>query len=102
MSVFKNSRFSVGLNVYYDKDNDTPYLETPTTEIPIDGSDYIYQIKGAETLEFLANQFYGNPQLKWIILYANPNYMSESDIQVGDNLNIPRKDKVMRYVNSRL
>ena len=99
MAVFKKSRYSTGLNVYYDKDNDTSYLDFPTTSIDISKDDFIYQVRAGETLEYLAYQFYGDPTLKWVILYANPNYFSEFDVKTGDSLNILSREKVMNYVN---
>lgn len=101
MAVYKKSRFSLGNNIYHDKQNDVPYMEFPDMEIPIDNNDLVYQIKAGEDIEFLANKFYGDPLLKWAILYANPSYMSELDINVGDYLNIPRQEKVVRFLNGR-
>lgn len=101
MAVYKKSRYSLGNNIYHDKTNDCPYMEFPDMEISIDNKDLVYQIKAGEDIEFLANKFYGNPLLKWVILYANPSYMSELDIEVGDYLNIPRYEKVVRFLDGR-
>lgn len=101
MAVKKGSRYSVGLNIYRDKQNDIAYMETPTTSIQVDSSDYVYQLKAGEDIDFLAQKFYGDPKLKWVILYANPQYMTELDIRIGDYLNIPTKNKVVRFLDGR-
>lgn len=99
MAVFKKSRYSTGLNIYYDKVNDTPYLDFPNTSYEPTDKDFIYQVRAGESAEFLACQFYGDPTLKWIILYANPQYFSELDIKAGDSINIIAKERVNEYVN---
>lgn len=44
----------------------------------------------SDTLEGIAYKYYGNEKLYWVILDANPKYMSELDVQVGDVLIIPK------------
>jgi len=74
-------------------------MEFPETLIKTSADDFVYQIRSGESLEFLASQFYGSPHLKWAILYANPQYTSEYEIKAGDLLTIPKREKVMDYVN---
>lgn len=99
MAIYKNSRYSTGLNIYYDRKQDTTYMDFPETSIQVAKDDFVYRLRSGESIEFLANQFYGSPHLKWIILYANPQYTSEFEIRAGDTLVIPTKERVMDYVN---
>lgn len=43
----------------------------------------------SDTLDFLAYKLYGDSQLWWVLLDANPQYQSELDIKVGDLLLVP-------------
>lgn len=91
--IFKGSRYSDG-ELYYDKDYNTMYIAPHYTSIKVDESvDYLYQFKQFDRLDLLAEKFYGNPQSKWIILYANPKYNTELDIKVGDVIVIPNLDE---------
>lgn len=101
MAIMKGSRYSVGLNIYKDNKNNIAYMDIPKTFIPVDENDYVYQIKAGENLDILATNFYGDPEMKWAILYANPNYITELDVKPGDYLNIPLKDKVVRLLYGR-
>ena len=53
---------------------------------------YYHTFEASDTLEGLAFKYYGNEKLYWVILDANPKYMSELNIQVGDVLTIPQYD----------
>jgi nucleoid-associated protein YgaU len=93
--IFNGSRYSDG-ELYYDEDNDIMYLAPHYTSLKVDESkDYIYRVKQYDRLDLIAEKFYGNPQSKWIILYANPQYITEFDIKVGDELVIPNLDERM-------
>lgn len=48
----------------------------------------------ADRLDNLAVKYYGNPQLYWVILDANPQYRCELDIKKGDQLIIPSFEEV--------
>lgn len=47
-----------------------------------------------DRLDNLAVKYYGNPQLYWVILDANPQYRCEMDINIGDTLLIPNYEEV--------
>jgi nucleoid-associated protein YgaU len=55
-----------------------------------------------ETLDKLAYQNYGDPQLWWAILEANPKYNFEFEIKPGDNILIPTKQELMRLYGQSL
>lgn len=52
----------------------------------------------SDTLSTIANQYYEDAQLWWVILEANPSYSNAFDIKVGDILVIPSKDEVINNV----
>ena len=49
-----------------------------------------------ERLDGLAQKYYKNPHLWWVILEANPQYKSELEIPYGANLIIPSESEVSR------
>jgi nucleoid-associated protein YgaU len=97
--IHKNSRYAKGVILYYDKTLQLTYLDFPKTFFEVDDQDYVYQVKEGDTLQSIANKHYGKPNLSWILLYANPNYLSELDVEPGDIINIPRTERVLEYVN---
>lgn len=54
-----------------------------------------YTFKREDTLDGIAYSMYGNANLYWAILDANPQYLSETDIPVGAILMIPSLDEVV-------
>jgi len=57
-----------------------------------------YQVKPGDRIDSIAHKLYGNAQLYWAIMDANPRYFSELEIQAGDVLIIPSYEEVMKYV----
>lgn len=55
-----------------------------------------YTVCEGDTLDGIAYSNYGNASLYWAILDANPQYMSEMDIEVGDTIMIPAFSEVVR------
>lgn len=92
--VFEGSRYE-GAQIYYDIDNEISYIAPISTYMKSDDSDYVYQVKQGDRLDLLAKQFYGNPQKKWLILFANPQYITELDIKVGDIITIPNPERLI-------
>ena len=90
--IFVNSRYT-GARAYIDETTSTVYAGFECREIPAQEGDIMYQFKQGDRLDLLAKNYYGSTQLKWIILYANPTYMTEFDIQVGDYIRIPHPDR---------
>lgn len=97
--IFKNSRYANGLNVYLDEDKDITFLDFPTTFIPSELRDHVYQFKAGDDIGILANRLYGSHELKWLILYANPNFNTEFDIKAGDIVVLPNPEGVSKYVD---
>lgn len=93
--IYKGSRFE-GANLLYDVANETHYVAPVDTNFDGSPQDLVYQFKEEDRLDLLANKFYGDPQKHWIILYANPEFMNELEISVGDILVIPHPDRVVK------
>lgn len=91
--IFKGSRF-VGNNLFIDTDNEHPYLDQVSTYLKEDKQDIIYRFVAGDRLDLLAERFYGDSQLHWVILYANPQYSNELEITEGAILTIPNPERV--------
>jgi hypothetical protein len=60
--------------------------------IPISSSTadkYVEWIVGKSRLDKLSQQYYGTPVFDWLILYSNPEFISEFDIVDGATIRIP-------------
>ena len=90
--IFKGSRYE-GSYLYYDSQNNNSYLAPLDKNIQVNSQDFIYQFKAGDRLDILADRFYGNAQLKWRIMLANPQYATELDIKIGDLINIPSPER---------
>lgn len=91
--IFKGSRY-VGDNLFMDVDNEHAYLDQVDTYLKEDKNDIIYRFVAGDRLDLLAERFYGDAQLHWIILYANPQYVNELQISEGALLTIPNPERV--------
>lgn len=72
------------------KNSDGTIDSMPFIKIPKNASDKFEEWKvGNSRLEKLANRFYKNPFYDFLILYANPEYISQWDIPDGTVIRIP-------------
>lgn len=55
-----------------------------------------YTVVQGDTIDGIAYRQYGNAQLWWAIMDANPQYQSELEIKAGDVLCIPPFEEVVR------
>ena len=55
-----------------------------------------YTVVRGDTIDGIAYKQYGNAQLWWAIMDANPSYQSEIEIKPGDVLTIPPFDEVVK------
>lgn len=55
-----------------------------------------YTVAQGDTIDGIAYKQYGNAQLWWAIMDANPKYQSEIDISPGDVITIPSYDEVVK------
>lgn len=56
--------------------------------------DVIYQVKQKDRIDLIANRFYGNPELWWIIAIANDLGLLPSDLKPFSTIRIPSNSRV--------
>lgn len=98
--IFKNSRYENEYQFFDDEREGAEFIDPVRLPLfePDVREDFIITFESWMRLDLLAHTYYGEPELLWAILDANPNYASALDINVGDVLIIPNPDKVVnRY-----
>lgn len=91
MAIYKNSRYT---NVpVYNRDGLTVFKNRVREEFTYEESFMHIFIEG-DTLDGLALMYYGDSQLWWVILDANPRYRTPLDIPYGEDLIIPSYEEV--------
>ena len=65
-------------------------------DLLVQADDLSYVVKAGDRIDLLAQQFYGDPVLWWVIALANDMELLPTDMQDGVTLRIPSP----RYVNS--
>jgi hypothetical protein len=72
------------------ENNDGSLDQMPFVPISTSPTDkYEEWVVGRSRMDKLAQRYYGNPFFDWLILYANPQYISEFDIPDGTTIRIP-------------
>lgn len=72
------------------KKGDGSILPMPFVKIPVNSSDkYEYWNTNYSRLDKISQKYYLNPFYDFLILYANPEYLSEFDIPDGALIRIP-------------
>lgn len=72
------------------KNNDGSIDNMPFVEIPINNTDkYDEWFEGRSRMDRIANRFYANPFYDFLILYANPQFLTPEDIPDGTVIRIP-------------
>lgn len=61
-----------------------------------------HRLKAGETVDGLAHRYYKNALLSWAILDANPQYLSEMDMNAGDVVSIPNFEEVVSLYGRNL
>ena len=61
----------------------------PIREIAPSPTDLIHVLSMGERLDNLAQKYYGDPMLVWVIMCANPEYANEFEIPFGKKVRIP-------------
>lgn len=94
MAVFKDSRYTK--TSAYVRDGGTLILSIRERN-HFDSSKFVYYtvIQG-DTLDGISYKHYGNAQLGWAIMDANPQYQTEIEIKPGDVIAIPSFDEVVK------
>lgn len=94
MAVFQDSRY-VKTSAYVRQGNTLTLSIRSRNHFNIDKSTYYTVVQG-DTIDGIAYKQYGNAQLWWAIMDANPKYQSELEIKSGDVLVIPSFDEVVK------
>lgn len=61
----------------------------PLPELGVRNDDQYYQVKDGDRIDNLAQQFYGDPRLWWVIAVANDKELLPVQLNTGDKLRIP-------------
>ena len=96
MAVFQDSRYTK--TSAYIREGNTLTLSIRERNYFNIGNATFYTVVQGDTIDGIAYRQYGNAQLWWAIMDANPKYQSEIDIKPGDVLTIPSLDEVVRVV----
>lgn len=72
------------------KNNDGTIDMPPFVDIPVSPSDKYEEWKeGFSRMDIFSDVFYGNPFWDFLIMYGNPQFISEFDIPDGTVIRIP-------------
>lgn len=61
----------------------------PIRKILPAAEDIIHTLKMGERIDNLAQKYYADPLLAWVIMCANPEWDNEFDIPIGTKVRIP-------------
>lgn len=90
-------------NLYVDFINDNNFATVPFIKIPESGDDSYVEWTVGSKLDRLAYDYYNNAALGKFILLANPQYLSEADIEIEDIIRIPLpKESMFNLIRSRI
>ena len=93
MAVFKGSRY-VKTSAYMRR-GETLVLDIRERVHFNESECTFYTVSQADTIDGIAYKHYGNAQLGWAIMEANPVFQSEIEIKPGDVLMIPPFERVV-------
>lgn len=94
MAVFRDSRYTK--TPAYVRQGSTLILGVRSRNHFDPNKATFYTVVQGDTIDGIAHKQYGNAQLYWAILDANPKYQSELEINPGDVLTIPSYDEVVK------
>lgn len=95
MPIYKNSRFTESY-VYSDERNrDIVHLDIiQEPRFSPSRDDLLVEVVQGDRVDLIAERFYGNENLDWVILEANPNLNSIIGLQYGTIIRVPLPEKV--------
>lgn len=94
MAVFQDSRYTK-TSAYIRQGNNLILSIRERNHFNIDKATFYTVVQG-DTIDGIAYKQYGNAQLWWAIMDANPKYQSEVEIKPGDVITIPSFDEVVK------
>ena len=68
--------------------NQSIFIQTKRVINPAQ-TDVVHTMTTYDNLDNLANKWYDDPTLSWVIMCANPQYSLEFEIKHGDKVRIP-------------
>lgn len=94
MAVFQSSRY-VNTSAYIKNGENLMLANREKAIFNSDNFTY-YTVLEGDTIDCIAYKVYGDAQLYWAILDANPTFLSELDITEGSVIAIPDIEEVVR------
>tara|TARA_S200002703_G_C3640752_1_gene196721 strand:+ start:61 stop:414 length:354 start_codon:yes stop_codon:yes gene_type:complete len=97
MNRYQNIPAFLGKDTNQESKSSLSNIKYP--EIPLDSSDtYVYTTRG-DRYDILAQQYYGDHTLWWVIARANPNQTPDSLIpNIGSQLRIPSSNRISNII----
>lgn len=86
---------------FFDGDKKSEsFLNTDIYEMLKTDKDILYKIPKAEEYrpDLIANRFYGDPKLFWVLVYANNFKNSPEDFTVDKTIRVPYHGRVMEII----
>lgn len=74
-------------------------VEPPVLEVQVD--DTVYRVKGGDRIDLLANRFYGEPIMWWVIALANDLELLPTSLNEGQLLRIPSARYVQQVLSAK-
>lgn len=96
MAVFEGSRYTK-TSAYIRRGETLVLSIRARSKFDVSKSTFYTVVQG-DTIDGIAYKQYGNAQLWWAIMDANPVYQAETDLKAGDVLMIPSLDEVVRVI----
>ena len=97
MPIFKNSRYTTARKRKIGGKKEIGIRERLVFDS--DKCD-LYELRQGDRLDLIADRYYGDAQLWWVIMDANPEYDFEFEIPYGAELKIPAHRDVRRKLNA--
>lgn len=94
MAIHKGSRY-IHTPVYARRGQEFIFDIRNKYKLNSDNATYYTVVQG-DSIDGIAYKFYGNANLYWAIMDANPQLQSELDIKVGEVLMIPDFEEVTK------
>ena len=94
MAVFQDSRYT-NTPAYIRQGSNLILSIRERSSFNINRATFYTVVQG-DTIDGIAYKQYGNAQLGWAIMDANPKYQSEIEVNPGDVLVIPSLDEVVK------
>jgi nucleoid-associated protein YgaU len=99
VKIAQRSRLNFASYVKYDGVEFWDAPNYPT--IPVSSTDIRYTVSNVDRIDLLANKFYGDPSLWWVIALANDLELIPTDLYPGLEIVIPSPQWVTQKLFSK-